>query len=403
MKTVAIIAEYNPFHNGHLYHINKIRDELGMDTAIIAIMSGNYVQRGEVAIIDKWDRAKMAVDAGINLVIELPFPFSMASAEYFANAGISIAKSLGIIDYISFGSESGCIQALQGAAKNILSDEFENEIKILKSYKKFASEGYAKVREEAYKRLFNDDIDISSPNNILAIEYLKALIKSETNIIPHTTKRIGAGYNQDVYDESGVQSATYIRALYRSGNNSAMDYIPENADLYTSSLISKNQCPCDIERLWPAISAKILMSSTSELSAFADCGNGLSDRLKSKASEAIGVHSLISLVSTKKYTTARIKRAMLFSFFGVTSSDLKESPAYTQVLAMDKIGQELLRRIKITSSIPAIIRPSSREKDLANFRKQKYNSDLADSVFQLTKPVCDSAASIYRKTPYVKK
>ena len=141
MKTVAIISEYNPFHNGHLYHTQKIREEFGEDTAIIAIMSGNFVQRGEAAIIEKWDRARIAVDCGVNLVLELPFPFSMASAEYFAKAGVCIADSVGVVDAISFGSESGSIDELCTAAENILSPEFDDEIKRLT--KDNTSMGYA--------------------------------------------------------------------------------------------------------------------------------------------------------------------------------------------------------------------------------------------------------------------
>ena len=191
MKIVAIISEYNPFHNGHLYHTEKIREEFGFDTAIIAIMSGNYVQRGEGAIIEKWDRAKLAVDSGINLVLELPFPYSMSSAEYFAKAGVSIANSLGIIDILSFGSENSSIDDLSVVAENIISPEFEQEIKRLSNTEELTSFGFAKIRELAYGNLFEKNVDISSPNNILAIEYIKALKHLNINIKLHTIKREG--------------------------------------------------------------------------------------------------------------------------------------------------------------------------------------------------------------------
>lgn len=401
MKTVAIISEYNPFHNGHLYQIEKIREEFGNDTAIISVMSGNYVQRGEAAIMEKWHRAKIATEAGVNLVLELPFPFSMASAEYFAQAGISIINSLRIVDVISFGSECGDIDALSNVADNILSDEFNDEIK--KLARESSSIGFARIRELAYKNLYGTSIDMSAPNNILAIEYIKALKTSKSSITAHTIRRMGAGYNQIFHDDSGIQSATYIRKLLNENNFSAENYMPKNAHNYLFELASKNELPCDTEKLWPAISANILKSNPLELSQYAECSSGLSNRLKSKANESTGLSSLTSLSTTKKYTTARIKRAMLFSFFGVTSSDLAKAPAYTQVLAMDKIGQTLLKKIKKAGSIPVITRPSSRFEDQSDLCRQKDKADMADSVFQLTKPVCASASSIYRHTPYVKK
>ena len=400
MKTVAIISEYNPFHNGHLYHTKKIREEFGEDTAIIAIMSGNFVQRGEAAIIEQWDRARIAVDCGVNLVLELPFPFSMASAEYFAKAGVCIADSVGVVDAISFGSESGSIDELCAAAENILSPEFDDEIKRLT--KDNTSMGYAKIRQTAYEILYGKTLDISTPNNILAIEYIKAIKKINSKIIPHTIKRLGAGYNDTSYNESGVQSATYIRTLFNENKYSAKGYMPFCAEEHIAKLIDMGETPCKTEKLWPAISSSITMRSAQNIAQFAECGGGLADRLKAKANEASDLAELTTLTSTKKYTTARIKRAMLFSFFGVTSSDLTENVAYTQVLAMDKIGQALLKKIKKASSIPAITRPSSRMEDQADLCKQKDKADMADTVFQLTKPVCASAASIYRKTPYVK-
>ena len=401
MKTVAIISEYNPFHNGHLYHTQKIREQFGNDTAIIAVMSGNYVQRGEAAVMEKWDRAKIAVECGINLVLELPFPYSMASAEYFAKAGVSIIDALGVVDVISFGSECGDIDSLVLAASNVISKEFDEEIKNISDSS--SSLGFAKIREMAYKNLYGSSVDISTPNNILAIEYIKALKKINSNIVPHTIKRCGAGYNDEFIEKSDIQSATYIRSLFNENDYSAKGYMPNIAEYYISELVEKNAMPCSTERLWPAISSSIIKASASKIAGYAECGGGLSDRLKSKANEAYDLKSLTTLSSTKKYTTARIKRAVLFSFFGVTSSDLMEKVAYTQVLAMDKIGQSLLKKIKKAGSIPAITRPSSRMEDLPDLCKQKDKADMADSVFQLTKPVCASAASIYRKTPYVKK
>ncbi|MBR2431756.1 MAG: nucleotidyltransferase family protein, partial [Clostridia bacterium] len=155
--TVAIISEYNPFHSGHEYQINAIREELGSDTEIIAVMSGNFTQRGELALADKYLRAEWAVRCGVNLVLELPFPYSMSSAEIFARSAVSIIKSLNVVDMISFGSESGDAKALTEIAENMLKDEYKSAFDSLKSSEEYKNLGYPALCEEAYKKAFNSD------------------------------------------------------------------------------------------------------------------------------------------------------------------------------------------------------------------------------------------------------
>ena len=228
MKTVLIISEYNPFHKGHKYQLDDIRKQYGEDTAIIALMSGNYTQRGDVAIMDKYVRAECAVRGGANLVLLLPFPYSASSAEFFANAGVAIANSLGIVDILAFGSESGDVNFLYSVAENMLSSEFYNSLKKLMSDDEKKNLGYPKLCEIAYKQLFSYELGESffSPNNILAIEYIKALIKTKSNIIPYTTKRIGANYNCEKIMNSQFQSATAIRNELFKNPHSALKFIP---------------------------------------------------------------------------------------------------------------------------------------------------------------------------------
>ena len=173
MKTVAIIAEYNPFHNGHKYQIDKIRDILGEDTAIIAIMSGDYTQRGELAITDKTVRAKIAVLCGADLVVELPFPFSSSSAEFFARSGVKIATEIGA-DYLAFGSETGDIELITKIADTMMSDDFLTTLNDIKANKDYAALGYAQILEKAYNVVTdgNLDFDITGSNNILAYPIL---------------------------------------------------------------------------------------------------------------------------------------------------------------------------------------------------------------------------------------
>ena len=215
MKTVAIISEYNPFHSGHLHQIEQIRAEFGEDTRIVAVMSGNYTQRAEIAFLDKAERAKMAVMCGINLVLELPFPYSMASAESFAEAGVRIADALGCVDILSFGSECGDIDLLQAAAEILDSPTFVSAQK--KSAKESPDIGHAALAQIELAGHFDEKTAkaLLSPNNILAIEYLKALKRVGSPITPHTVKRFGQDYRATGLENAPHQSAGSIRAALR--------------------------------------------------------------------------------------------------------------------------------------------------------------------------------------------
>ena len=172
MKVAAIIAEYNPFHNGHKYQVDKIREKLGEDTAIVAIMSGNFTQRGEIAITDKTIRSRAAVECGVNLVIELPFPYSMSSAEFFARGGVAIAESIGVVDYLVFGSECGDVRVLSDIASVMLSSEYQLTMDTLRDDPQFRERGYPELCEIALSRIYGREVsrDFFSPNNILGIE-----------------------------------------------------------------------------------------------------------------------------------------------------------------------------------------------------------------------------------------
>ena len=255
MKTVAIITEYNPFHNGHKYQIDALRSSFDEDIAIIAIMSGNYTQRGEIAVADKLIRATAAVECGVDLAIELPFPYSMSSAEFFARSGVYIADRLGIVDYLAFGSELGNIDKLTTVAKNMSSNEFSQLLSKYTSNKQYANCGYPVLCQRAYEELYHDNIGDAffSPNNILAIEYIKAIIALNSKIIPITIKREGAGYNEDINADTAMQSATAIRALMSSDIKSALNYVPDSAKNIYTSAINDKLMPTDQSKLDAAV------------------------------------------------------------------------------------------------------------------------------------------------------
>lgn len=393
MKIAAIIAEYNPFHSGHKYQIDTIRRDLGEDTAVIAIMSGNYTQRGEVAFADKRTRAKAAVLCGANLVLELPFPYSCSSADIFARSGVHIANSLGVVDYLSFGSESGDINHIEEAAMLMSSDEYSTAFASIKSD---STLGYAKISELAYKSISDDDFTFT-PNNILAVEYIKALKSAKSDITPHTVKRLGAGYSDSELAGAPHQSASAIRESY----DSLKCYIPDEARACFQAATASGDMPCNIDRISAAFLSYFRLSSAAP-EDIQDAGYGIYWRLKNSSLEATTFSSLISLSETKKYTNARIRRAALNCFFGVTSSDVKQMPRFTQVLAMDKTGMQILKALRKKSSISVLTKPSNYKNFDEVSKRQKEISERADSIFELTKPEPKSGASALRLTPFIK-
>lgn len=402
MKTAAIISEYNPFHNGHKYQIEKARELLGEDTAIIAIMSGNFTQRGEVAFADKTTRAICAVECGVNLVLELPFPFSMSSAEFFAKSGVKIANELKIVDYLVFGSECGNIDLLTKIADNMLSGDFANAISSQDNDKKDL--GYAAQCEAVYNELFPEELNSGffTANNILAIEYIKALKSLNSSIIPITIKREGAGYSSDFDEETSYQSACSLRTLLKQNNKSAFDYIPKSAVCVLQKAISEGHCPTDEAKLDSAVISSFRLNSSLDGKDIHDASGGLYNRISNMSKAATSISSLVSLIETKKYTRSRIKRAIWNSYFGVTSSDVKKLPFYTQILAMDKTGRSLLKKAKKMTNFSILTKPSSYSNLEVDAKKQKEMSDRADAVYDLTRKKPISANYSLTFTPYVK-
>lgn len=398
MTTVAIISEYNPFHSGHKYQIGKIREQFGQDTAIVAVMSGNFTQRAEVAYASKAVRAKSAVLSGVNLVLELPFPFSSSSAEFFAKSGVKIAEAVGA-DYLSFGSESGDINDLILASDIMLSDKFTEEFKRLGSNK---SLGYPERCEMAYTAASGKPFEFSS-NNILAIEYIKAIKTLGAKIIPHTIKREGADYSESSLGNATHQSAMAIRGALEGADSSVIKYLPEETRDMIYALIEDGELPCDISRISSAFISYLRLNPPSDNEEIHDAGDGLYNRLYNESFKANDISTLLKLTETKNYTRARIRRALLNVFFGVTSSELNTLPAYTQILAMDGVGMQILKKARKTDDFRILTKPSDfkRLNDLQ--LRQKTLSDKADSIFELTKPVPKNGASSLTFTPYVKK
>ena len=402
MKTVLIISEYNPFHLGHGYQIEDIRSKYGSDTNIIALMSGTITQRGEFAILDKYSRAECAVNAGVNLVLLLPFPYSASSAELFARAGVSIANALGVVDVLAFGSECGDVELLKTVAKNMLSDKFTKTFSGLLLSQKSKTLGHPKLLEIAYREAFDVRIEdgFFTPNNILAIEYIKALISTDSTVEPYTTRRIGTSYSTKKIESGKFQSATAIRNILLDDFNSALDYIPKSSKDIFLRAKETNSFYTDCNSASQAVLSYFCLNAPKLRDDIHDADGGLYNRLINSSYKAKSISHLTELVSTKKYTTARIRRVIWYSFFGVTSSDVKSAPRYTQVLAMDFSGQALLKRIKKTTAFPIVTKPSVELQDEAS-QKQKNLSDSADMFYELLRQ--NTTDTPTKSTPFVKK
>ncbi len=381
MTTVGIIAEYNPFHKGHAYQIKSIRQAFGEDTRIVAVMSGHYPQRGDIAIADKFTRAAAAVASGVNLVLELPFPFSGESAPVFARAGVKILADCRI-DVLSFGSECGDLSALM-AASAVMDDEALRERLFQETRSK--KNGYPKETEALLRLRFGDAVAelYKSPNNLLAMEYIRAAKAICPTLSFHTVKRVGSLHGDTVL--SSYSSSTAIRTSIQGGDLAgALEALPETARPYYEMALSQSTFPSDLRALDAAVLSYFCIKAPDGSPDIADAGGGLYRRLFCMAEKATDIDSLILLTATKRYTKARIRRALRNTVLGVTSSDIEEAPLYTQLLAFDEVGQMIARDIKSLGRISLLTKPADAACLPVAAKRQAYRSMRADSLYTLT-------------------
>ncbi|SKA92290.1 Predicted nucleotidyltransferase [Caloramator quimbayensis] len=373
MTTTGIIVEYNPLHYGHIYHLNKTKQLTNCDS-IIAVMSGNFVQRGEPAIINKWARTKAALLSGVDLVIELPVIYSISSAEGFAFGAVSILNSLGIIDNLCFGSEIGNIDKLYYISK-ILYEEPEEYKYILKKYIKSGLSFPSARQQSLYKYIIDkndvnvniNDIEniIKNPNNILSIEYIKSLIKLRSNIKPYTIERIINSYNDENLTGM-ISSATSIRKnIY---NEEIKNALPEYSYEIIKNEEKNGRAPITIDDFSNILLYKLRSEEINYISSIADVSEGLEYKIKRASEDSVSINELIENIKSKRYTSARIKRILLYSLLGITKEiydKKKKQPAeYVRILGFNSRGKELIKSIKEKSSIPLITNPSQKDTNI---------------------------------------
>lgn len=349
MNVAAIISEYNPFHMGHKYHIEQTR-KAGANY-IVAIMSGNFVQRGEPAIFSKWSRARMALLNGVDLVLEIPTIWSMSSAEKFALGAVSIADSIGCIDTLSFGSEIGDIELLKVATDAVASSEVSNLIK----EKLKSGDTFAKARENAVKEIFGEEVSrvLSTANNALAIEYIKSLRRLQSDIVPFTIQRQGAFH--DSYKDDKFVSASYIRKMINDGKD-LKGRIPPSVAKIIDDEIKSGYAPTSIGGIEKTILYKLRCMTIEEISNLPDISEGLENRIYNSIRVSNSLEELYSNIKTKRYTHARIRRVVLSAFLGINSSIGDDGVPYIKVLGFNDRGKDLLRVARGNAKLPIIMR-----------------------------------------------
>ena len=395
MKTVGIISEYNPFHNGHKYQIENVKKELNADN-VVCIMSGNYTQRGELSIIDKYKKSEFAVKNGADLVIELPFVYACSTAEIFSSSAVSILNSLGIIDYLCFGMEdSEKLEDITAVCKFLLTESEEYKIK-LKEYLKLGY-SYISSRENAVKDILNIDTSfMSSPNNILAMEYIKELIKLKSNIKPYPIKRTASYKSTD--SSNKFLSAFGIREKILSGEDIS-NFVPNNSYSFYSTLNRANSQV--IDNYFSTIKNIILSMESEELYNYADMEIGLNNRIYNNIFDSENIEDLLNRVSTKRYTKNRIRRILIHILTNYTKDELNKykmhTPKFIKVLGFNNNGRELLKQIKnndikifnnynkdinkLNEPDKEIIKKNIKADNIYNVNHDKFNLDFYKMAF----------------------
>lgn len=378
MKLYAVICEYNPFHNGHKYLIDTAR-QMGA-THVAAIMGGHFLQRGDVAIADKWTRTSCALGAGADIVIELPAVFATASAERFAYGGVAAAQGMGCVDHLIFGSEEGNIQPLGALAEILNSTEFMDMLK--EELAKGIS--YPKAVHQTIEKRYDSRLAhvLESPNNTLAIEYMKALKKQSSAIVPLTVKREGAEH--DSRQTSGnIASASYIRQLMLSGDRAYKAYLDEKSVKIMEETIKKKQIG---KRSY---GERVLLSKLRQMTAhdfkqLPDVSEGLENRIYTAVRQETGIDEIINKIKTKRYTRARIRRILMFALLGITKEMQAEELCYLRVLGFTEEGADVLKQIDKTATLPVITKLAEGMEQLTEKQKSMLMLDIkASNVYGL--------------------
>ena len=413
MPVVAIVSEYNPFHNGHFYQIQKIK-EIFPDAVVISVMSGSLVQRGEPALFSKYNRAEIAVRNGVDAVFELPSVYSNAPANIFAFSAVYIMQKLGGIDYICFGSECGDLELLEFAADKIMSDGFNLELR--ETIKTNKNKSYPQNVYNLFYKLYGEEkaAILNGSNNILAIEYIKALKNLKSDIRPLTIKRTGGDYNfqasqirKIIKEESNfltrhcgkqsdeaIQKRTIEKRFLDCFAPLAMT-VPEPAYKIALELI-KNGKFTDINNICPAIISHLNRIDITQIPEFAEVLSGEEYRIKKSLDGCFDYASLIKKLGAKHNTSSSVRRMILNIFFGITKEMQNNPPDFTVVLGLNKRGGDYLNSIRKKTEIKIITKPA----DIKNNKTYEKNLFI-DNTCKLALFNRDGEINEIKQKPFV--
>ena len=390
MKLTGIIAEYNPFHSGHEFHINKSKELTGSDFCVV-VMSGDFVQRGEPAVYNKYLRTRMALACGADLVVEMPSVFAVSSAEDFAACGVALLTALGAVDTICFGSEDGSIQDIQTAAALLADESPVFSAALSQGLRRGLS--WPQARNHALLEMAGEHKDIplsrdslnsllGSPNNLLGIEYCKAIIRSRSSLKPVTVKRSGQGYH-DQELEHGQASASALRSLLtKKEQDTAMRLLTSHVPAAILPLY-REEPPVTAQDLSGLLDYALLSLSLEnrDLSVYADLSREMASRLDTRLLEQESWEGRIRQLKTRQYTYTRVSRALLHLLLGITDRDMEEYKSagyapYARILGFKKESKELLSVLKKQSAVPLVTKTADASRILSGPSMSMLNRDI---------------------------
>lgn len=406
MKVLAIVSEYNPFHNGHLYHLQESIKVTKADYTI-CVMSGNFLQRGEPALFDKWIRTEAAVNSGIDIVFELPTVFACSSAEYFAKTAIEIINRLGCVTHLSFGSEHDNIQDLQQLARTLIQPPDSYKLALKKHIDCGLS--YAQANQVSLSEISDLSHIVDKPNNILGIEYLKTLLKINSTITPLAIQRKGAGYH-DTAIHGSICSATAIRNLLKQNHpfDEISKTIPSQAFSTLHKYVDAGVSPTFLSNFYPLIQYKLLSSSLEHLEEIYTAREGLENRIKNNIRKFGNLNEFIDSITTKRYSQTSIQRLLIHTLLDICKKDvrsiLSNNCLYARILGFSSKGSELIRYIKEkeVNTIPLISNINKEIYKNSNLLKLLKYDIIASDLYYLVKEQPNLyATSDYVKKPYI--
>lgn len=380
MNVYGIIAEFNPFHNGHKYLLDKAK--ASPESAAVVVMSGNFTQRGEPAILEKHQRAKAAILCGADLVIELPVAFAVSGAQTFARGGTQALSSLGLVDTLLFGSESGDTSRLSKTAKILNDKQVRDEISEL------AKTGvtFAAAREGAVRKIYGGSCAdvLKNPNDNLAVEYICALNALRSKIKPEAVRRNGVSHNA-LQSDGCFASASFIRDKIRNGF-SAEGLLPSASYEILKADLKNGSAPADYGKLDIAVLAFLRKAAREDFVNVPDVSEGIENRILGGARNARTLNEAFDNAKTKRYTHARIRRIVLCAFLGIRKTDASSGMPYLRVLGFSQKGREILHEAKKTVSLPIVMRACDIQSLDEKAKRAFYLESTATDIYNLTLP-----------------